>query len=410
MKRTTMIKGGWAGILAILAILVSGCGKSGDGSRMLHVEEGRIVNGSGEEVLLRGVNLGGWLIQESWMCPVNGEDRAWANLDTLNLLESRFSEEEVQRLLDTYQDNWIRSEDIREIAGLGCNVIRVPFWYRNFMKDEQGTWIHEDPEKNPGFRRLDWVIDQAEKNGMYVILDLHGCPGGQSMDHCCGTLCQNRLYTDEQCQETMEKLWVAIAGRYRDCATVAAYDIMNEPQNNGGYEGENSYDPWDSESWRLSNLVYQRMIQAIREVDPDHIITVEGIWRISNLPDPGEMGWTNMMYQLHLYDDDDMFRQLAEDLAKTAKRYNVAAYVGEFQNMHGLKICNEYGISWTTWTYKGTNQDVGDFFWYFGKPERADCANDSYEELLRKWGEPVRTEHFAKKLSVYRQIQQYATE
>ena len=401
-----MKKIGLIGVLMLMAVLVSGCGKI----RPLRVEEGKIVDHNGEEVILRGVNLGGWLIQESWMCPVNGEDRAWANLDTLNLLESRFSQEEVQTLLDTYQDNWITEEDIKEISGLGCNVVRVPFWYRNFMKDEQGTWIAEDPDDNPGFRRLDWVIEEAEKNGMYVILDMHGCPGGQSMDHCCGTLCQNRLYTDEQCQETMEKLWVAIAERYKDCATVAAYDIMNEPQNNGGYEGENSYDPWDSESWHLSNLVYDRMIKAVREVDQEHIITVEGIWRISNLPDPNKMGWTNMMYQLHLYDGDDMFRQLAADLAKTAKRYNVAAYVGEFQNMHGLDICNEYGISWTTWTYKGTNQDVKDFFWFFGKPEKADCENDSYEEILRKWGDPIRTEHFAKKLAVYRQLEEYAAQ
>lgn len=388
--------------LAVMAALLTGCGK--DGNEFLHVEDGRIVDGHGREVILRGVNLGGWLIQESWMCPVNGEDRAWANLDTLNLLESRFREEEVQALLDTYQDNWITEADIQEIAGLGCNVIRVPFWYRNFMKDEQGTWITENPEENPGFKRLDWVIEQAGANGMYVILDMHGCPGGQSMDHCCGTLCQNRLYTDEQCQETMEKLWIAIADRYKECAVVAAYDIMNEPQNNGGYEGENSYDPWDSKSWKMSNAIYDRMIKAIRGVDQRHIITVEGIWRVSNLPDPEKMGWTNMMYQLHLYDGDDMFRELAAGLAETAKRYHVAAYVGEFQNMHGMGICNEYGISWTTWTYKGTNNDVGDFFWYFGKPEIADCANDSYEEILRKWGDPIRTEHFAKKLAVYRQV------
>lgn len=388
--------------LAVMAALLTGCGK--DGNEFLHVEDRRIVDGHGREVILRGVNLGGWLIQESWMCPVNGEDRAWANLDTLNLLESRFREEEVQALLDTYQDNWITEADIQEIAGLGCNVIRVPFWYRNFMKDEQGTWITENPEENPGFKRLDWVIEQAGANGMYVILDMHGCPGGQSMDHCCGTLCQNRLYTDEQCQETMEKLWIAIADRYKECAVVAAYDIMNEPQNNGGYEGENSYDPWDSKSWKMSNAIYDRMIKAIRGVDQRHIITVEGIWRVSNLPDPEKMGWTNMMYQLHLYDGDDMFRELAAGLAETAKRYHVAAYVGEFQNMHGMGICNEYGISWTTWTYKGTNNDVGDFFWYFGKPEIADCANDSYEEILRKWGDPIRTEHFAKKLAVYRQV------
>ncbi|MBO5033372.1 MAG: cellulase family glycosylhydrolase [Lachnospiraceae bacterium] len=386
------------GVCVLLSmLLLTGCGQKASAERFLTVKDGKIINGRNEEVLLRGVNLGGWLIQESWMCPVNGEDRKWANLDTLELLESRFDEQQVQELIDTYQDNWITENDIKQIAELGCNVVRVPFWYRNFMKDEQGTWIHENPDENPGFKRLDWIIEQAEKYDMYVILDMHGCPGGQSMDHCCGTLGQNRLYTDEQCLDTMEKLWTAIAERYRGNAAVAAYDIMNEPQNNGGYEGENSYDPWESQSWELSNAVYDRMIQAVREADAEHIITVEGIWRLSNLPEPQEMGWTNMMYQLHLYDDEYGFRMWAEDLAAVSEQYGVAAYVGEFQNMQGLRICNENGINWTTWTYKGTNNDIGSFFWYYGEPDRADCANDSYETLLEKWGEPIRTEHFTEK-------------
>lgn len=384
-------------LMAVMALMINGCGIGNQNKRFLKVSDGQLVNGEGEPVVLQGVNLGGWMIQESWMCPVNGEDRRWANLDTLELLESRFTDEEVQELFNTYQDNWVTETDIENIANLGCNVVRVPFWYRNFMKDEQGTWITKDLNDNPGVKRLDWIINMAEKYDMYVILDMHGCPGGQSMDHCCGTLCENRLYTDEQCQQTMETLWVTLAERYRDNATVAAYDIMNEPQNNSGYEGINSYDPWESTSWELSNAVYDRMIRAIRSVDPNHVITVEGIWRVSNLPDPAQTGWSNMMYQLHLYDDEDGFRTWAADLAVIAKEYNVAVYVGEFQNMTGLGICNEYGISWTTWTYKGTNKDVGTFFWYYGEPEKADCANDSYEELLKKWGEAIRTERFEEK-------------
>ena len=396
-------------IMVITALIMNGCGMENQDRKFLQVCDGQLVNGEGEPIVLQGVNLGGWMIQESWMCPVNGEDRKWANLNTLELLERRFTDAEVQELLDTYQDNWITEADIENIAYMGCNVVRVPFWYRNFMKDEQGTWLTEDLDENPGIKRLDWIIDMAEKYGMYVILDMHGCPGGQSMDHSCGTLCENRLYTDEQCQQTMETLWVALVERYRDNATVAAYDIMNEPQNNGGYEGINSYDPWESTSWELSNAVYDRMIKAIREVDTNHVITVEGIWRVSNLPDPEQMGWTNMMYQLHLYDDEDGFRMWAADLAAKAKEYDVAAYVGEFQNMQGLGICNEYGISWTTWTYKGTNRDVGTFFWYYGEPERADCANDSYEELLRKWGEPIRTERFEEKEYITNLIAQQTT-
>lgn len=64
------------------------------------------------------------------MCPVNGEDRKWA-------MESRFTKEQVQQLLDTYQDNWITEDDLKNIAALGCNVVRAPFWYCNFMEDEQ---------------------------------------------------------------------------------------------------------------------------------------------------------------------------------------------------------------------------------------------------------------------------------
>ena len=45
-------------------------------------------------------------------------------------------------------------------------------WYRNFMKDEQGTWITEDLDENPGIRRLDWVIQTAEKYDMYVSTDI----------------------------------------------------------------------------------------------------------------------------------------------------------------------------------------------------------------------------------------------
>lgn len=362
----------------------------------LHVESGNLVNEKGETVLLQGVNLGGWLIQESWMCPVSGENRKWANLDTLTVLEQRFGEAGAAELIQNYQDNWITEYDIMNIAMHGCNVIRVPFWYRNFMKDTQGTWITENPDENPGFKKLDWVIDTAGKYGMYVILDMHGCPGGQSMDHSCGTLCVNDLYTDETCQATMELLWKTIADRYKDNPVVAAYDIMNEPQNNSGYEGVNSYDPWDSNSWQMTNQIYSRMISAIRQVDTRHVITVEGIWRASNLPDPAQPGWENVMYQIHVYDDDDKFAEQAKDLANRMFAYGVAGYVGEFQNLNGIAMCNAYNINWTTWTYKGTGSYYDTFFWYFSDMADADVEQDSFETIKSKWGKQLNTQCFQK--------------
>lgn len=375
---------------------------------LLRVNDGKLIDGLGQEVVLRGVNIGGWLIQESWMCPVNGEDREWANLDTLNILEKRFSADKVQELIDTYQDHFITEQDIKQISEMGCNVIRIPFWYRNLMKDEEGTWISDNPDNNPGFKRLDWAIEMAEKYHMYVILDMHGCPGGQSMDHCCGTLEENRLYTDIICQKTMRKLWVAIGNRYKENSTVAAYDIMNEPQNNSGYEGKNSYDPWQEESWEMTNRIYDTMIKAIRETNDPHIITVEGIWRVTNLPDPDKMGWTNMMYQAHLYDDDKGFRMWVEDMAETMKKYKVAGYIGEFQNLNGLKMCNEHNINWTTWTYKGTNNDVGTFFCFFKDAQIADVRTDSFETIKEKWGRAIETTYFTEKKTVTSFIKQYS--
>lgn len=373
----------------------------------LTVSEGQLVNRKGEAVLLRGVNLGGWLLQECWMCPVTGVDGEWGNLDTIEAFQNNgLTEDQIQQLFDTYQDNWITEYDLDIIAGAGANCIRVPFWYRNFMKNEAGDWIDENLDANPGFQRLDWIIAQARMRGMYVILDLHGAPGGQSMNHCCGTVGRNDLYTSEECRAAMKKLWVAIAERYREEPAVAAYDLMNEPQNNDGFESHDHYvSPWDKAAWEQTNDVYREMVAAVRQVDPEHVISVEGIWRIKNLPDPEDEGWYNMLYQVHLYDNTMQFRSLAGEVARYGRAHNVATLVGEFSNMDGIAICEKNGISWTTWTYKGGKGANGNWFWYYGSPPAVNPAEDDFETALQKWGEALRTENgFRKNQTVYQAV------
>lgn len=148
---------------------------------LLTTQGTEIVNQSGEEVVLEGVNLGGWLLQEYWMCPIvgNPEIHQWTHQETLQVLEERFGFEKSQKLMEIYQDNWITEWDIQKLASMGVNVLRVPFWYRNFMSDPEGTWLTENMEDNPGFQKLDWVIETAGKYGIYVILDMHGCPGAR---------------------------------------------------------------------------------------------------------------------------------------------------------------------------------------------------------------------------------------
>ena len=355
------------------------------------------AGGVGRVVILRGVNLGGWLLQESWMCPVSGEDNEWANLDTIAAFEQRgFTDSQIAALFQSYQDNWITEADFDIISRMGCNTVRIPFWYRNFMTDECGTWITEDFDLNPGFQRLDWAIEQAAERDMYVILDMHGVPGGQSFNHSTGGIGTNKIYTDSACQDAMEKLWVAIASRYKDSTAVAAYDIMNEPHNNSSeFADRPEYkDIWSEESHNQYNGIYDRMIKAIRKADDNHMITVEGIWRVENLPLPAEKGWSNMMYQLHLYDDTKQFKTLVRDLHKYAAKYDVAPYIGEFSNIDGFGICENYGIGWTSWTYKGAKAGQGNWFMYWKDLPVADVIHDSYEEILLKWGECLKTSGF----------------
>ncbi len=351
---------------------------------MLSVSENRIVKGNGEEIILSGVNLGGWLLQEYWMCPVKGSDTVefWTYLETLQVLEERFGFEDAQKLVESYEDNWITEEDIHRIAEIGCNVIRVPFWYRNFMKDSGGRWITEDMDDNPGFKRLDWVIEMAEKYGLYVILDMHGCPGGQSTDHCAGSARKCELFSDSLYQDVMEKLWVAIAQRYQGNPTVAAYDIMNE-----------ALIAADSVETDPRNLVYDRMMKAIRKVDSEHMIIVEGIWTLDALPEPAESGWSNVIYAVHLYGHEDV-ETVCSSYRDYSEKHNIPVYIGEYSDMEFLKYCREMGINSTSWTYKG-NQKMEDtwFMYYADRMLAANVCQDPYWLIKLKWGNCLKTKY-----------------
>ena len=71
---------------------------------------------------------------------------------------------------------------------------------------------------------------------------------------------------------------------------MAGYDLLNEP----------------SETFprRMGDQVvslYDRLYQAIRAIDPDHIIIMEAIWWWDTLPNPQQKNWENVVYSLHYY-------------------------------------------------------------------------------------------------------------
>lgn len=364
---------------------------------ILSVDNGYIVDADGERVMLRGINLGNWLLMETWMNFTPEYTSDWAHYDTIELLTERFGEEKTNELMRLYVENFITAEDIAQIEKLGFNCVRVPFWYRNFMH-EDGTWLTENLDENPGIQKLDWLIDLCGQHGIYVMLDMHGAPGGQSMNHSTGKAGRNLLYTEEENLAVAELLWKTLAERYKDNPVVAAYDLLNEPQNNGGYEGENAWPAESEDAVQHTNMAYDRLYKAVRSVDENHMISLEGVWSTEVLPNPKEFGYKNMLYQLHLYDTSkNMLRYRVNELKTVRRKWDVAVVVGEFNNQAEEDFASDLyaknNISYIKWTYKTMNTGSG--WGIFNKDcGEIDLMYASYEQIYRFFEENLSTENY----------------
>ncbi len=251
----------------------------------LHVAGSRLVDPQGRPVVLRGCNLGNWLLLEPWMLALN-DGQLRDQHDIVRLLERRFGPERARELLDVYRASWFGAREFALIKSFGFNVVRLPFHY-GLLTSADGAQVL----KPAAFEWLDRGIALAEDAGMYVILDLHGAPGGQSGDMTTGQIGQNNLWTDQRCQARTIWLWREIARRYRDNSTVVAYDLLNEPW--GDYQADMS---------GPLTAMNDRLIAAIREIDADKLIFVAGTLRgIQFYGPPEERGWHNVGITEHCY-------------------------------------------------------------------------------------------------------------
>ena len=349
-------------------------GKSGTGLSMLRADGKALVNEAGEKVLLRGVNAGGWLIQENWMNLTN----APSQLEAFSVLDERFGKEKREALFKVYEDNYWLESDFDNIKALGMNVVRLPFAWWNIVTDE--GMLRED-----AFARLDWFVGECAERGMYVVLDLHAAPGSQNGNDHSGDITGSHLWDSEEHMALTEFIWKAVAQHYNGNPAVCAYDLLNEP---GGKLNKTGKMQWD---------FFDRLYKAIREIDKDHVIMMESCWDPENLPAPAQYGWENVMYQYHFYkwnaDNDYSAQKLFADV-KIHKlgqvNHPVPSFVGEFtlfQSMdawkYALETYSNAGLNWTIWSYKVTGNSTWGLYNVFGS--KADIYNDSYEEIEAKW-------------------------
>ncbi|MEY8391985.1 leucine-rich repeat protein [Lachnospiraceae bacterium 45-W7] len=360
--------------------------------------------GQGEIVQLKGTNAGGYLIQEPWMCTLqaDGENGVLAEMDMYQKLTQRFGEEHMREIINTYQKGFWTEEDFDNIAALGMNCIRLPFWYMNLV-DFEGNLLEDR------YERIDWFVEEAGKRGIYVILDMHGAPGSQNGSDHSGVdggshkEARSEFFfggSADENQKLYYMLWEDVASHFKGNPAVAGYDLLNEPFCTYRYQSQLSAEQLHELLWNI----YDQAYKIIRAVDPDHMIIMEATWDPVDLPEPKTYGWENVMYEYHQYNYGDYDNLAGEQISSLKNKidlivsqdYDVPSYIGEFCLMNqpsvweqGLKLLNRAGLSWTTWSYKGietattTQQNWCQYFLNDGS--KVNVAVAEYSDILKRW-------------------------
>jgi len=308
-------------------------------NQMVHRQGSRILDGSGRPLKLRGVNLGGWLLWEPWMW---GGHLLASESKLSGRLAASAGDAETADFRKQIYDNFITEADIRRIASLGFNVIRIPF--NHSILDGEGR---SSNYRQSGWQTLDQVLGWAEKYQVYAILDLHSAPGGQSKLFTADPDSGGLLWDSADNKARTLGLWKAIAQRYRDSRVVAAYDLLNEPSPPNGQD--------------LVDM-YRQIVAAIREVDPSHMLLVEGAKFATDFSMFSQPLSSNQVYSFHMYTifKDERLQQMTQ-YRRLSRDQNIPLWCGEFgedsyEKIEGtLRLLEdrENGVDgWAFWPWK----------------------------------------------------------
>lgn len=362
----------------------------------LRAEGIRIVKPDGSPVLLRGVNLGGWLVEEIWMLPFENKPPEGSDFQPVtchttlwNTFEKRFGKEDMLRIRKAWRENWITKEDFARIHEAGLNCVRLPVLYDSLdAPDGLFPWVD---------RALEW----AREYGIYVILDLHGAPGRQSGEHHTGHKGVDTLFKDPANVERTVEVWKRLASRYKNHPEIAAFDLLNEPTG--------------SPNEATLHLVYDRLYREVRKIAPDKMLIIDDAYKgIRTLPYPAIAGWNNVLLSQHEYlfdaksgqDHIDHLGRIIKKIVTARGERNAPVYIGEFNiEPHAstaimrqfMQTFDKNEISWTFWTFKTAMRGGGGGMWgWFRAPrtiETIDTYRDSLDEILRKI-QAVKTSNF----------------
>ena len=311
----------------------------------LRTEGKEIVNENGEPFLLRGMGLGGWMLQEGYM--LNTAEFANAQFKIKDRITELIGEDAMEEFYDMWLANHCRKIDIDSLKSWGFNSVRLPMHYNLFtlpIEEEptpgQNTWLEK------GFELTDSLISWCAANEMYVILDLHAAPGGQGYDSGISDYDETKpsLWELKGNRDKAVALWRRLAKRYKDEEWVGGYDLLNEPN-------------WNLPGGTLLRSFYEDVTEAIRAVDQNHIIFIEGNWFANDFTGLTPPWDDNMVYSPHKYWSFNTETDL-DWVLPMRETYNVPLYLGESGEngnvwfRDAIALLEKNNVGWAWWPLK----------------------------------------------------------
>jgi endoglucanase len=185
----------------------------------------------------------------------------------------------------------------------------------------QNTWL------DTGFKLADSLLAWCKANRMYLILDLHASPGGQGKDANISDAdpAKPSLWESRANQQKAVALWRKLAERYAKEPWIGGYDLLNEP--NWTFEGKDKNGKQDTANTPIWEL-YKEITRAVREVDTNHMVIIEGNgWGNNYNGFPGS--WDdNLVMSFHKYWNPNTQEAIARFLA-LREQYGLPLWLGE---------------------------------------------------------------------------------
>ncbi len=309
----------------------------------VRVDGPNLVKPDGSKLFIQGTNLGNWLNPEGYMFGLSRTNSAWM-IDLM--IKEAVGPDFAAEFWRVFKDNYITRKDIEFIASQGANTVRLPFNYKLFTdEDYMGLTKNQD-----GFARIDSVVEWCRDAGLYLILDMHDCPGGQTGDNIDDGHGYPWLFESKVSQDLFCDIWKRIASRYKDEPVILGYELANEPI---AHYFENK----DALNLLLEPL-YKQAVSAIREVDGNHVILLGGArWNSDFFMFTDWKFDDNIMYTCHRYGGEPTAEAI-KDYIDFRDKTQLPMYMGEIGHntdewqAQFVKVMKENNIGYTFWPYK----------------------------------------------------------